>query len=254
MPLSHNKRNRLISVEQELIASVTAESDALTLGTPANTMLVTSWQFEKPAQLNFSTTQAVFQGVTEFDLEIACDATETITSPQLFGWRLRPVTIADDAVDTVDFANNELDLTGHAYQTGDGPVYISAATTLATGLSATTPYYVRDIGANTIQLHTTRAGAVADTGQVTFSDAGTGTHTIADKQDAANADDNTQRYHWFLYGDLNEGNTITVGAQQGYMERVQHSPLTHYYEVVGSSGTGAQTLVIRCCPVQTVEV
>ena len=125
---------------------------------------------------------------------------------------------------------------------------------MPTGLATDTDYYVRDIGANSIQLHTTRAGAVADTGQVTFSDGGTGTHTIVDVQSSPSSDDDTRRFHWFLYGDLNEGSTITVGAQQGYMERVQHSPLTLYYEVVATSGTGAQTLVMRCVPIQTVEV
>ena len=122
MPFTHNKRNQFISVEQESIASVTAESDALTLGTPANAMDVSAWNFHKDAQINKTNKPAVVQAAAQFDLEIACDATETLTSPQLFGWRLLPVTIADDDVDTVDFANNELDLTGHAYQTGEGPV------------------------------------------------------------------------------------------------------------------------------------
>jgi hypothetical protein len=253
MPLSNNKANSLVSVRRNEIGSVTAESDALALGTPANTISVTAWRDSQPDPQQSGIRPSVYQATKEFDLEIACDATETITSPQLFGWRLLPVTIADDAVDTVDFANNELDLTSHSYQTGDGPVQLTTSDTLPAGLATETNYYVRDIGASSIQLHTTRAGAVADTGQVAFTDGGTGTHTIVDVQSSASTDGDTRRYHWFkIVGVLSA--TVTVGAQQAYSERVQHSPDTDYYELVGTSGTGAQTLTIRCVPLQTVEV
>ncbi len=254
MTYSAGKSNSLIRTRVDLVVSVTAETDALTVGTHANWLKVISWnQGRKSRQVEVPAARENFDSIKELTLELTCDATETITSPVLYGIRKLPVTIADDDVDTVDFANNELDLTSHSYLTGDGPVRISAATTLATGLSATTDYWVRVVNANTIQLHTSLVGAVEDSDQATFSDGGTGTHTIADVQSSANADDDTQRLHWCLYGDINEGNTITVGAQLGYVERIQHDPLTLWYEFAGSSGTGAQTLVMRVVPVQSVE-
>lgn len=248
------KTNDFILTDSSLIASASAESNALTFGTTANWMNVVAWQKAvKANQVGSPDNPKNLMSLREFDIEIACDAAETLTSPQLFGWRPIPVTIADDDVNTVDFANNELDLTSHVYETGDGPVQLTTTDTLPTGLATGTDYYVRDLGANSISLHTTRAGAVANTGQVTFSDGGTGTHTIVDVQSSNNSDNDTKRLHGFLYGDLNAAATITVGAKQAYIERIQHSPATLYYEIVATSGTGAQTLAMRCVPVQTVE-
>lgn len=65
----------------------------------------------------------------------------------------------------------------HGLLTGD-QVVVSSDTTLPAGLSANTYYYVRVLTVNTFKLCATLAGAVAGTGIVDISDAGTGTHTI----------------------------------------------------------------------------
>ena len=61
------------------------------------------------------------------------------------------------------------------------PIKVATTGTLPTAtpvLSADTVYYWRRDGTNTGSMHTTNAGAVADTGEVDFSDGGTGTFSI----------------------------------------------------------------------------
>lgn len=85
--------------------------------------------------------------------------------------------VADIGIDTVDFANNELDIASHEFEDGDGPVQLTTTTTLPTGLALLTDYWTIFTDGGTIQLATSRANALLGTA-VTFSDAGTGTHTV----------------------------------------------------------------------------
>jgi len=62
------------------------------------------------------------------------------------------------------------------YRTGTR-VQFSTTTTLPTGLSASTDYYVIRVSATTIQVATTRANAMAGT-QIDITGTGSGTHTI----------------------------------------------------------------------------
>lgn len=248
------KNNHLTFTNASWIASVTAESNALTVGTVANWLDVTAWRKKvKANQVESPNSPANYQTVKEFDLEIACDATETITSAKLYGIRQLPLTNADD---TFTASGATLTATAHGLLTGDGPFRLTnSGGALPAGLSTGTDYWIIYLGANTFSVATSLANAIAGTA-VTTTDAGTGTHTIADKQTAdgfLNTDDHTKRLHWFEYGDINAASTVTVGAQLAYVERIQHSPLTLYYEVGGTSGTGAQTLTIRAIPVQSVE-
>lgn len=57
-------------------------------------------------------------------------------------------------------------------------VTVSTEGTLPTGLTAGTTYYVRKTNNNTGTLHTSSAGAIANTNLVTVTDTGTGTHYI----------------------------------------------------------------------------
>lgn len=69
---------------------------------------------------------------------------------------------------------------GHLLKTGQ-PVRVSssgAPEDLPDPLVSGTTYYVHWLDADTFTLHTTNAGAVANTGVVNITDAGTGTHTI----------------------------------------------------------------------------
>lgn len=130
----------------------------------------------------------------------------------------------------------------------------ASALGLPGGMFSGTDYWVEVIDANTFYLATSLANAISST-RVAATSTGGGTHTIMDKVAAKfpSADEQTKRIHHCYMGDLNGGNTITVAAQTGFMERVQHSPLNLFYIVLGTSGTGTQTLVMDCCPVQSVE-
>ena len=90
-------------------------------------------------------------------------------------WRIRPGDYVGRTVTPNNGQNNFL-LGSHGLVTGFGPVRVTAATTLPTGVSADTDYFVRDQGGNVFELYTTREGALQGTvaDLVTFSDNGTG--------------------------------------------------------------------------------
>lgn len=81
-------------------------------------------------------------------------------------------------IDPADFADPTNDVLSDYFQNGDAVVLATSAADLPNGLTAATRYYVVNVDDenNTLQLSSVQgtAGAV-----VTFSDDGTGTHTIA---------------------------------------------------------------------------
>lgn len=248
------KQNDQILTDPALIVSVTAESDALDL-TAANSgswLDVSGWQNSLSRNTDGSPTTGVPKmAVKEFCIEIGCDASETLTgTPKLYAMRALPVTLADDDVDTVDFANNELDLTTHAYLHGDGPVRLTTTDTLPAGLSTGTDYWIIYVGAGSISLAASLSDALSRTA-VAFTDGGTGTHTIEDVQ-TGSEDNRTKRLKHCLMGSLNGGSNIAVAAQTGYIELIQHDPLNLAYAVVATE-TGAQTLTMRATSRQAVE-
>ena len=74
-------------------------------------------------------------------------------------------------------ADDNVTLTAHGMETGDGPFQFSTTTTLPAGLSLTTDYWAIKTAATTFMVATSLANALAGT-QVDITDAGTGTHTI----------------------------------------------------------------------------
>lgn len=230
---------------------ILSASGTLVLGTIANWGDVREWNavhasLERPREKN------PVSSIPEFELEILAAGSETLSSAKLYGVRKQAATIADDNVDTVDFANNELDITSHAYKTGDGPLRISSSGTLPTGLEADTDYWAIVVNSGTIQLAASFDDAIAGTA-VAFSDVGSGTHTIADVQGSPDPDDDTKRLHFFFYGNLNDGTDIALGAQEAYTERIKHSPMTLFYEVTGTPAPGSAVIRARAIPVQPVR-
>jgi len=247
------KNNQHVFAYPDLAVSITAESDALAAATVANWMSAQGWRTPLGAGLPRATagTEQEFRGLPQFEIDIECDASETITAAKLYGCRLGPVTIADD---TFTASGSTLTASSHALLDGDGPVRLTSSTTLPAGLSLLTDYFVEHLSSNTFALHSTRAGAIAgDTSTlITTTDAGTGTHTLADKQGNASLDDNSRRFHFALIGDLNEAASVVLTAQTSYVERINHSPLNLYYVLVATVGV-AQTVTVRVTPIQTAE-
>lgn len=77
---------------------------------------------------------------------------------------------------------------GHGLLTGDGPFQVSSSGTLPAGLTAATNYWVIKLDADTFKFASTLANAMAGTA-VDITDAGTGTHTIADTASTVRPDD-----------------------------------------------------------------
>lgn len=78
----------------------------------------------------------------------------------------------------VNTGTDVITITGHGFSTGTA-VQLSSSGTLPAGLTAFTTYYVRNVSANTITLHSTAAGATANTGLINITAAaGGGTHRI----------------------------------------------------------------------------
>lgn len=248
------KINDRIVAFPHLSVTASAESDALAAATTANWLDVTGWRTDLgAAQLSTIDVSAeqFFTGYPQFEIDIESDATETLTgTPKLYAVRLAPVTIADDTF-TATGSDAVLTAVAHGMLTGDGPFFCSSSDTLPAPLSATVPYWVEKTAANTFELYTSRALAIASGTGIVTTDSGTGTHTIADVQSSANGDDDTRRCRFTLVGKLNAGDDIVVGAQVAYTERINHSTLDLYYMVVATE-TSAQTITIRVTPVMSI--
>ena len=172
-----------------------------------------------------------------FEVEIWAAAATELTDTTLYGGVELDLTIAADNVDTVDFANNELDIATHGLETGDGPLQLTTTTTLPAGLSLLTDYYVIKTNAGTIQLATTFANAIAGTA-VAFTDAGTGTHTLT-------GTGTESRVKWLSYGKLGPANdgVVSLTEKGGYVTKVDHRPRTRYYAISATLGTAVATTV-----------
>jgi hypothetical protein len=107
--------------------------------------------------------------------------------------RRRALVVADDTVEAVDLTDNELDLTAHGLETGDGPIRFTTSGTLPTGLATATDYYVIAVNANSISLATSLANAYAGT-EIDLTGAGSGTHTLVDTASTQRGIDG-----WFNY-------------------------------------------------------
>jgi hypothetical protein len=82
-------------------------------------------------------------------------------------------------------ASNSLTIATHPYVDGDGPfVLANSGGALPAELDTTTLYWVRSVDANTVGLYLTQEDAEANTNGVSFTDDGTGTHTILAAADA----------------------------------------------------------------------
>ena len=171
-----------------------------------------------------------------FDLEIWAAAAVNLTAAKLYGLVLVAGPIVADAVDTTDFANDELDVTAHALNTGDGPVQLTTSNTLPTGLALATDYWIIEKTTGTVKLALSLADALAGTA-VAFSDVGVGTHTLT------GASASRVRYIDFGFlGGASDG-AISLTADIGYGARVAHKSNVIGYAVGATLSTTVATTV-----------
>ena len=84
-------------------------------------------------------------------------------------------TFATSAVATNP--TNTITITAHSFNTGDAAIFNSTGTA-PTGITSGYYYFIRKIDANTIKLFNTSADASANTNPVTWSNQGSGTHSL----------------------------------------------------------------------------
>ncbi len=171
--------------------------------------------------------------VPQLDLDVWADATCVLTNATLYAIKLKPGVIADDDVDTVVHASNQLTITGHAYKTGEGPLRATTSGTLPTGIALATDYWLRVIDANTVEIYSSLTGALDGTDPVEFSDVGSGTHTLVDTAE-------TRITHWAALGLLGPGQfgTVDMTAVKMYSVRVDHSPNHVGYAIAATVSAG----------------
>ena len=184
-------------------------------------------------------------GVTElaFDLELWADVAVAGTVLELLGAIGKPVTIADDDVNSVDTAADTLTLTAHGLQSGDGPIQFTTSGTLPAGLVLLRDYWVEVVDVNKIKLHLTLSGVLAKTTAVDITSAGSGTHTLVDVVSS------TERLRWMSHGLLGNSvnGTVALDKHLGYSLRAAHRPPTLAYAIVGTvdAATSAALRLVR---------
>jgi hypothetical protein len=167
----------------------------------------------------------------QWEMVIVADDTAGLEGVNLYGSEIVAVPTTVD-VDTVDFANDELDVAGHPF-IEDQVIQFITDNTLPTGIVADTDYYVLVINDGTISIAATAGGAAID-----IEDAGVGTHTIlyADPRPTA-----------LLIGPVNDSADIGLDVGLGHIERFNHSPQITGYAInrANQTGTGSVSVYAR---------
>jgi hypothetical protein len=90
-----------------------------------------------------------------------------------------------NATSDVNDVNEQVTVTGHGFQSGDGPFHLTITSgALPTGLAIATNYWVNRVGANEFTFHTTEAAARAGTSAINLTDA-TGVFAMTARQSDA---------------------------------------------------------------------
>ncbi|HEY1550258.1 MAG TPA: hypothetical protein VGG28_20660 [Kofleriaceae bacterium] len=169
-------------------------------------------------------------------------AAASLTATTLLAAAQHPFTFVE-ATFTADHTTGggTLTKTAHGLLTGDGPVDYEAVTP-PTGITAGAQYWVIKTGANTIQLASSLAKALAGI-PVTFSDNGSGTQQLQ-------ADATCMRLWWEpVGGELGPAGdgAVAIGPAIGYRVRVEHSPLRVAYAL--SATISANTVNAAIYPI-----
>jgi hypothetical protein len=83
-----------------------------------------------------------------------------------------------NAQDDVDDTNDEVDITGHGFSSGDPVYYSDEGGTAITGLTDQTRYYVRAVTVDSLSFHRTKYDAVNNTGKIAISAGSDEDHAI----------------------------------------------------------------------------
>lgn len=164
----------------------------------------------------------------QFDLECWANGTVALTGMKLLGLVPFDSAISSDDVDTVDFANDELDVTSHGLADGDGPIRFTTTGALPDGIEADTDYWVIEVNSGTIKIATSLENALEGTA-VAIGDAGTGTHSFA----GASA----KSHRWLVVSEAlgpDADGAVSLTAALGWVQRFDHRPRVIAYGLIGT--------------------
>ncbi len=153
--------------------------------------------------------------IRKFKICLWGNSSFAVTSGELFAMRQAPLTIADDAVVSIDATTNIITLTTGGLYTGDGPIGFTGT---ASGFDVAAAYWVIRVGATTIQLATSLSDAWAGTA-VDLTSA-VEAATLVD----VTSGNVTCRTHFDSYGLIGYANdgAVTITAQKGWQEVYEH--------------------------------
>ncbi len=179
--------------------------------------------------------------VDEFDLEIWAAATTNLTAAELRGCTRHPVTLADDAVDAIDTTDNELDITGHVYETGDGPVRFTTTGALPGGLAVNTDYWLIFVDSDSIKVATSWRNAMLGSA-IDLTAGASGVQTIVDTAD-------TKRNHWHVHGLLGPARdgAVALTKTKAYRARCRHTEHVLAYALTATL-SAAEAVSARIVP------
>jgi len=177
--------------------------------------------------------------VEEIDIHVYADGSNAVTAARLVGGRLEYQVLADDNIESI--GSNELTLTSHVFETGDGPVRVSnSGGALPTGISASVDYWVVKTGANTLKLSDSLYNALNS--KTIVVSGGSGTNTISDVVTGQDWQ-KTKRIHWASMGYLGEANdgAMTLTSVMSWQGRVKHADEIVVYSMVATFGSAVAT-------------
>lgn len=175
--------------------------------------------------------------IPEWDLKLIGAAALNLTAGEVYAGELQALVFADKALDSVTFGTDTITEAAHGLETGDGPVRFTSSGALPTGIVAGVNYWVIRVDANNFKIASSFASAWAGTA-VDFTDAGSGTHTLAD------VDGETKRVYFYRTEVL--PTPIALDARKGFRAlSLEHRSEHVCYAVVGtpSASTVTATMV-----------
>lgn len=184
--------------------------------------------------------------VANFEAKVALASRIRVKTP---GTPAHVLTLAADvfaAANLTGGTDTKFAHNGHGLLTGDGPVRLSAGTSLPTALDDATDYWVVKRDTNNFALATSLFDALSGV-VVEAENDGVGALTLSDTAD-------TQRLHWHtrgLIGVLGDG-AISVDGQASYSERRDHSPRVVAYAIVATFGGSGAHVSAAFYPIREV--
>ncbi len=140
---------------------------------------------------------------------------------------------------TANSGTDQLTATGHPMQTGDGPVQVSdSGGTLAAPLAAATNYWAIRIDANTIQLATSFANAIAGIA-IDLTTNGTGTQTLATTGSTVRPTDATVTRSLTVNGNLTVLGGLVLPPEQHTAGDATFAAASGYSFVAANGTTGS---------------